>query len=491
MIENNYYNILNVPKEATQDIIKRSFQRLVKKFHPDSNPFIKTLEHFYKVQEAYNVLSNGQERNKYDESININNIDYPQLSINAQYSWNVIRMSNEPQMVDVIVDLDTHEVSGKTGKKRLNLSLLVDTSTSMSGARLDAVKRILGELLQYLDKNDVISLVVFSDRARIIIPAKRVYEVGDISTIISGLDAGGGTEMLAGLTAGVDEILKNKVDGYLHEAILLTDGHTYGDEEKCVELAYLAAQNDIGITTLGMGSEWDEHFLDKLASFSGETSQYISDGEALHAYIQNKLSHMISHEVENISIDFIGEKAANLVYGIQLSPVVKLLDIKNVNSLGHLSSGEKLRVLLEYEVHPVKKPTDKIALDTILLNAEIPSCGIEARTIIQSLELPGVDEKSIPTINPLVYGFVEKAVLFRMEERANFDIKKGNITSGTKTLQYIAKKIGEMGIVQLSEFIQSEALQLGIKGKYTEEAEKKIRYGTRELCLLPEKAEKP
>lgn len=489
-MDNNFYNVLKVPKDATQDIIKRSFQRLVKKYHPDSNPFIKTLEHFFKVEEAYKVLSNSESRNQYDESININRIAYPQLSINTMTSWNVIKISNEHQIVDVVVDLDTHEVNGKTGTKRLNLAILVDTSTSMSGARLDAVKRILGELLQFLDKNDVISLVVFSDRARIIIPAKRVYEVGDISTIIGGLEAGGGTEMLAGLTAGVDEILKNKVDDYLHEVILLTDGHTYGDEEKCIELAYLAAQNDINITTLGMGSEWDEHFLDKLSSYSGESSQYISDGEALHAYIQNKVSHMISHEVENISIDFIGSKSANLVYGMQLSPSVKILDIKNVNNLGHLSSGEKLKILLEYQINPIKKPIDNINIDTLYFHAEIPSCEIKARTMVKSVDLPNVDEKSVPTLNPRVYGYVEKAILFRMEERANFDIKKGNITSGTKTLQYIAKKIGEMGINQLSEFIQSEALQLGIKGKYTEEAEKKIRYGTRELCLLPEKTEK-
>ncbi len=252
-MDNNFYNVLKVPKDATQDIIKRSFQRLVKKYHPDSNPFIKTLEHFFKVEEAYKVLSNSESRNQYDESININRIAYPQLSINTMTSWNVIKISNEHQIVDVVVDLDTHEVNGKTGTKRLNLAILVDTSTSMSGARLDAVKRILGELLQFLDKNDVISLVVFSDRARIIIPAKRVYEVGDISTIIGGLEAGGGTEMLAGLTAGVDEILKNKVDDYLHEVILLTDGHTYGDEEKCIELAYLAAQNDIRYNYFGDG----------------------------------------------------------------------------------------------------------------------------------------------------------------------------------------------------------------------------------------------
>jgi hypothetical protein len=186
----------------------------------------------------------------------------------------------------------------------------------------------------------------------------------------------------------------------------------------------------------------------------------------------------------------MGSKAANILYAIQLSPIVKLLDIRNLNHLGHLSSGDNLRVLLEYEIHPIKKPVEKVTIDTILLTAELPTCEIKARTITEDIELPNVDEKSVPTLNQYVYRYVEKAVLFRMEERANLDIKKGNIPAGTKTLQNIAKKIGDMGVSQLSEFIQSEALQLGIKGKYTEEAEKKIRYGTRELCLLPEKVEK-
>jgi Ca-activated chloride channel family protein len=490
MTEKNHYNTLNIPRDATQDNIKRSFQQLAKRYHPDSNPFIKTLEQFYKIQEAYRILSDTNERNLYDVSINVNDINYPNLSLTTQTSWNVIKMSSDPQIMDVFLEMDTHEVSGQIGKKRLNLALLVDTSTSMAGTRLDAVKRILGELLQFLDKNDVISLVAFNDRAKIVIPAQRVYEVGDLSTTISSLETGGGTEMLAGLSAGVDEIMKNKVEGYLHEVILLTDGHTYGDEEKCLELAYLAAQNDIGITTLGMGAEWDEHFLDKLANYSGETSQYISDGEALHAYIQNKLNRMATHEIENVTIDFLGSKAANVIYAIQLSPIVKLLDIKNVNHLGHLSSGDRLKVLMEYEVHPIKKPVEKVTLDTILVTAEIPTCEIKARTLTEDIELPNVDERSVPTLNQHVYRYVEKAVLFRMEERANLDIKKGNIPAGTRTLQNIAKKIGDLGVSQLSEFIQSEALQLGIKGKYTEEAEKKIRYGTRELCLLPEKVEK-
>jgi Ca-activated chloride channel family protein len=490
MDDKNHYNTLNVPRDANQELIKRSYQRLSKKYHPDSNTFIKTLDQFYIIQDAYKILSDTNERNMYDVSINANAIDYPQLSLNSQTSWNVIKMSLDPQIVDVILELDTHEVSGKTGSKKLNLTLLVDTSTSMAGNRLDAVKRILGELMQLLDKNDVISLVVFNDRARIIIPAQRVYEIGDISTAISSLEAGGGTEILAGLTAGIDEILKNKVEDYLHQVILLTDGHTYGDEEKCMELAYLAAQNDIGIITLGMGSEWDEHFLDKIASYAGETSQYISDGEALHDYIQNKLNRLASHEVENITLEYLGSKSTNLVYALQLSPIVKLLDNKNINKLGHLSTGDKLRILLEYEIHPIRKPMDKVVLDTVLLNAELPSCEIQTRSFTETIELPNVDEKSIPTLNLYVYQYVEKAVLFRMEERANLDIKKGNIAAGTKALQNIAKKIGEMGLGQLSEFIQSEAIQLGVKGKYTEEAEKKIRYGTRELCLLPGKVEK-
>ena len=63
----DYYNILEVNKDATEDQIKQSFRSLARKYHPDKNPNDAAAESKFKeIQEAYAILSNSEERRKYD-----------------------------------------------------------------------------------------------------------------------------------------------------------------------------------------------------------------------------------------------------------------------------------------------------------------------------------------------------------------------------------------------------------------------------------------
>ena len=63
----DYYEILNVSKDASQDEIKSSFRTLAKKYHPDLNPDDKEAEQKFKeINEAYEVLSDPDKRRKYD-----------------------------------------------------------------------------------------------------------------------------------------------------------------------------------------------------------------------------------------------------------------------------------------------------------------------------------------------------------------------------------------------------------------------------------------
>src|ERR671911_217478 len=62
------YKVLEVSKEAPQDEIRRSYRRLARKYHPDSNPGDREAEERFKeVQHAYEVLSNPEKRREYDE----------------------------------------------------------------------------------------------------------------------------------------------------------------------------------------------------------------------------------------------------------------------------------------------------------------------------------------------------------------------------------------------------------------------------------------
>ena len=64
----DYYGILGVPPNADKKVVQQTFRNLARKYHPDLNPGNKESEEKFKtINEAYQVLSNAEQRKKYDE----------------------------------------------------------------------------------------------------------------------------------------------------------------------------------------------------------------------------------------------------------------------------------------------------------------------------------------------------------------------------------------------------------------------------------------
>ena len=67
MAKRDYYEVLGVGRESSDDELKKAFRSLARKNHPDKNPDDPDAEsRFKEIQEAYAVLSNSEQRRRYD-----------------------------------------------------------------------------------------------------------------------------------------------------------------------------------------------------------------------------------------------------------------------------------------------------------------------------------------------------------------------------------------------------------------------------------------
>lgn len=78
----DYYEVLNVPKNATKEEIKRAYRQLALKYHPDRNKSPDAEEKFKEISEAYAVLSDDEKRMQYDQ--------LGHEGISSRYTWDDI-----------------------------------------------------------------------------------------------------------------------------------------------------------------------------------------------------------------------------------------------------------------------------------------------------------------------------------------------------------------------------------------------------------------
>jgi len=78
----DYYNVLELNRNASLDEIRKSFRTLALRYHPDKNKNTESKEKFMKIVEAYETLSDVNGKRNYDESITIKK-DSPKYD----FSW--------------------------------------------------------------------------------------------------------------------------------------------------------------------------------------------------------------------------------------------------------------------------------------------------------------------------------------------------------------------------------------------------------------------
>ncbi|MEF3274591.1 MAG: VWA domain-containing protein [Chloroflexus sp.] len=401
-------------------------------------------------------------------------------------SRRVLPTLSEPQVIYALIELVAQSGATRMPRLPLNLCLVIDRSSSMRGERLQQVKQAAMQILDLLGDHESFALVTFNDRAEVVVPAQLARARAEIKRQISAIEAAGGTEMATGLALGVQELQRAMMPRAIHRLLLLTDGRTYGDEGRCVEIARRAQARGIGITALGIGSEWNEDLLETIAARENSRTHYITAA--------NEIVKIFTAEVErmqNIFAQDVQVRLALLSHALvrsldRVRPFIGPLLVSEESdqvwtaTLGDWPENDVQALLLEMVVPAL--PPGQHTLLRLSMRYRTPGSDSETQSQEHALKvvLHNPDEVG-DDVDPTVKHWLERLVAYRLQARAWQAAEEGKLEEATRHLQMAGTRLFDAGQVELARTVQEEATRLLRSGQVSAEGRKRIKYGTRGL----------
>jgi Ca-activated chloride channel family protein len=484
-VKKDYYKALGLRPSATLPDIKTAYRVLARRLHPDANAAPDAAERFRQVQEAYEILSDPTQKGAYDQWREREGLaEPPALVMRRTISHHTLPRIDEEQVLYVLLDISP---SPKLEIKRMpfNLCLVIDRSTSMQGVRLQRVKDATNFIIDFLDESDTFSLVTFSDRAEVVIPAQANIDKTFAKSRVSTIQSAGGTEILQGLLLGLNEIDRWRSPDVVNHLILLTDGQTYGGESECIQEAEAASHRKITITTMGIGQDWNDKLLDQIASRSGGTSTYIDSASRVTSFFRQCLHTLTTIIARDLHLTVRLSEDARLQQAFRVSPYMEQLSVEDAAiSLGQLGAEQPASLMLEILVNASKPGRMRVA--QLEVTAEVPSVAQVSQLTKKEVEIDVVDDLQLTEPPPpSIVSTLGKLAIFKMQEKTMRDLEAGELDKASQRLETMATRLLNIGENELAKAALLEAGRLARTGHLSPEGRKRIRYGTRSLSVLP------
>jgi Ca-activated chloride channel family protein len=333
------------------------------------------------------------------------------------------------QLAYVLIEAKPTEMMAQV-RMPLNFALVLDHSGSMRGAKLRNVKEAVKMVIDRLEPTDYVSVVIFDDSSQVIIPSMPANDKPGMKAAIDQIRDAGGTTMSLGMINGLNELRRWSIPHAVSRMILLTDGVTYGDSDRCRQLARDAAANGIAIYPLGIGSDWDEDLLDSIGQLSGGLpAEFIRDPADALAIFEQQVQSAVDVAVRNASL------IVRLPVGVSPKKVVKVLPIISeleqsvmsdrqiVVPLGDLEKDKPQSVLVELMIDP--RPEGLFRIGQAELSYDVPLVGLVGERIRDDIKVTfSHDANLTANVNATVMNFAEKANAHRLVTRVLDEYKR-------------------------------------------------------------------
>ncbi len=247
----------------------------------------------------------------------------------------------------------------------INMALVVDTSGSMEGQPIEDARAASLSLLELLAPGDRLAIVAFGSSAEVVVESTRLGEGphDDIRGRIESMRARGTTDLAGGLGSGIREVMRHRLSNGINRIVLLSDG-VPNDSAQVHELAEAAGRDNISITALGLGLEFDENLLGMIARRSGGNYHFLENSSMVAEVFRDEVRSIQRVVARNAALTFRPGP------GISIASVVghELTESENgpLLPLGELVEGEELELVVRISTNSRRAGTAVELYDAVL-----------------------------------------------------------------------------------------------------------------------------
>jgi Ca-activated chloride channel homolog len=213
-------------------------------------------------------------------------------------------LAGGPRDTVVLVELRAKEADAKRTAP-INLALVLDHSGSMRGAKLEKARQAAGVALDQLGPDDIFSLVIYDDQVEVLIPPQRVKDREDMKRKIAHIREGGCTALYAGVEKGANQLRKYFDKEKVNRIVLLSDGLANVGPSSTSALAKLGKElrgEGFGVSTVGLGDDYNEDLMTALAEASRANYYYVKDAEKLPGIFKDELGTVKNAVARNVKV---------------------------------------------------------------------------------------------------------------------------------------------------------------------------------------------
>jgi Ca-activated chloride channel family protein len=314
------------------------------------------------------------------------------------------------------------------GRPPLSLAIVIDRSGSMHGPPIENAKAAALSMLRQLEGRDAFSVVTYSSGAQTVLAMQRASEANKAAAraAIETIDDDGGTCLSCGLALGASEVANSPIAGGLRRILLISDGQANEgvyDRDELSRLVAGAAAGGVSISTVGVGLDFDETTMRRLAEVGRGNYYFVEDTVALSAMFGRELGTLSQTVASDVRLVVSpqaqdGQRPVHIeeAYGYPVTRTGDSGDVVVV-PVADLRAGESRKVVLRVKI--AAPPSGELVVARAEVTWRSVPDGLQHRArAVATVDIVGDPAAVAASVDPAAMQAVEKALSARALEDA-------------------------------------------------------------------------